>query len=141
MNQSHEWVLILFVSWNNLLECLNPTEEPLYCTTLLVEFRIEPERPPTFRMFPESPVDRDIALDPSFPVVLTDLPCIIGCICGDEHGANLHFRNLKHFESRLIKPGIMDICRKNCADEQMAVPIDQSTQFVSVYPFIAIIAC
>ena len=133
-------MLISLISWNNLLECLNPAEEPLYCTALFVEFWIEPEWPSALRIFPGSLVNRDIALYPSFPVVLSDLLCIIGGICGDDRGANLHFRNLKRFESRFIEPGIMDICRGNGANERKAVSIDQSTQFVPVYLFIAIIA-
>ncbi len=51
-----------------------------------------------------------------------------------------HFGDLKCFESWLVEPGIMDICRGNCADKRESVPIDQSTQLVPVYLFIAIIA-
>jgi hypothetical protein len=104
-------VLVSLVAWNNLLKCLNPTEEPLNGTALLVEFRIEPEWPPSFRMSSGSPVDRDIALDSSFPVVLTNLPGIVGRICGDDREAILNLGNLKCFESWFVKPGIMDICR------------------------------
>jgi len=133
-------VFISLVSWNNLLKCFNPAEEPLYYIALLIEFRIEPEWSSSFRMFPGSPVDRDIALGPSFSVVLTNFPGIIGCICGDDRGMILHLRNLKCFEGWLVEPGIMDIRRGNGADKRKTVPIDQSAQFVPVYLFIAIIA-
>jgi hypothetical protein len=133
-------VLIPLVSWDNLLKCFNPAEEPFNGTAFLVEFRIEPERSSAFRMFPGSSIGRDIALDPSFPVVLSDLPCIVGCICGDDPETNLHLGNLKYFESWLVEPGIMGICRCNRAGKREAVPIDQSTQFIPVYLFIAIIA-
>ncbi len=133
-------MLISLVSGNNLLKCFNPAEEPLDGTALFVEFRIEPDLSPVFRMFSGSPIDQDIALDLSFSVVLSDLPGIIGCICGDDRGAFLHPGNLKRFGGWLVEPRIMDVCRGNCADKRKAVPIDQSTQFVSVYLFIVIIA-
>jgi len=104
-------VLIAFISGSDLLKCLNPAEEPFNGTALLVEFRIEPEWPPSFRMSPGSPVDRDIAFDSSFPVVLANLPGIVGCICGDDRGAILNIGNLKYFEGWFVKPGIMDIGR------------------------------
>jgi len=91
-------------------------------------------------MFPGSPVDRNIGLDPSFLVVLSNLPGIIGCICGDDLRVILNAGNHKCFEGWLVEPGIMDICRCNRAGEGEAVPIDQSTQFVPVYLFIAVIA-
>jgi hypothetical protein len=133
-------VLIPLVSWDNLLKCFNPAEEPLYRTAFLVEFRIKPERSPSLRLFPGSSIDRDIALDPSFPVVLSDFLSIVGCICGDDPGTNRHLRDLKCFDSWLVEPGIVDICWCNRAGKREAVPIDQSTQFVPVYLFIAIIA-
>jgi hypothetical protein len=133
-------VLIPLVSWNNLLKRFNPAEEPFYRTAPLVEFPIKPDWPPSFRLFPRSPVDRDIALDPSPSVVLSDLPGIVGRICGNDPGMNLHFRNLKCFKRWLVEAGIVDICRCNCAGKGEAVPIDQSTQLVPVYLFIAIIA-
>jgi hypothetical protein len=133
-------VFISFVSWDNLLKRFNPTEEPLYRTALLVEFWIKPEWPSSLRIFPGSPIDRDIALDSSFSVVLSDFPGIVGCICGDDPGTNLHLRNLKRFEGWFIKPGIMDICRCNRAGKRETVPIDQSTQLIPVYLFITIIA-
>jgi hypothetical protein len=91
-------------------------------------------------MSPESPVDRDIALDTSVPVVLTNFPGIVGCICGDDPGMHLHLRNLKCFEGWFVEPGIMDICRGNGAGKGETIPINQSTQLVSLYLFIAIIA-
>jgi hypothetical protein len=133
-------VLIPLVPWNNLLKRFNPAEEPLYRTALLVEFWIEPEWPPSFRLFPGSPIDRDVALDPSFPVVLTNFSGIVGHICGDDHRTIWHLRNLKCFEGWLVVPGIMDIFRCNRAGKRETVPIDQSTQFIPVYLFIAIIA-
>jgi len=133
-------MFISLVPWNDLLKRFNPAEEPLYCTALLVEFRIKPEWPPAFRLFPGSLVDRDIGLDSSFPVVLANPPGIIGRICGDNDGTIRHLGNLKCFEGWLVEPGIMDICRGNCAGKGEPVPIDQSTQFVPVYLFIAIIA-
>ena len=133
-------MLIPLVSWDNLLKCFNPAEEPLYRTALLVEFCIEPEWPSSLRLFPGSSVDRDITFDSSFSVVLSDFPGIVGCICGDDPGTNVHLGNLKCFESWLVKPGIMDICRCNRAGKRETVPIDQSTQLVPLYLFIAIIA-
>ncbi len=82
-------MLIPLISGNNLLKCLNPAEEPFDGIALFVEFRIEPEWPSLFRMSPGSPVDRDIALDPLFTVVLTNFLGIVGCICGDDPGTNL----------------------------------------------------
>jgi len=133
-------VLIPLVSWNDLLKCFNPAEEPLYRTAFLVEFRIKPERSSSLRLFPGSSIDRDIALDPSFPVVLTNFSGIVGHICGDDHRTIWHLRNLKCFEGWLVEPGIMDIFRCNRAGKRETVPIDQSTQFIPVYLFIAIIA-
>ena len=133
-------MLILLVSWNDLLKCFNPAEEPLYRTAFLVEFRIKPERSSSLRLFPGSSIDRDIALDPSFPVVLTNFSGIVGHICGDDHRTIWHLRNLKCFEGWLVEPGIMDIFRCNRAGKRETVPIDQSTQFIPVYLFIAIIA-
>jgi len=133
-------VLIPLVSWNNLLKCLYPAEEPLYCAAFFVEFQIKPEWPSSFRLFPGSSIDRDITLDPSFPVVLSNFPGIVGCICGDDPGTNLHLRNLKCFEGWFVETGIVDICWCNRAGKREAVPIDQSTQFVPVYLLIAIIA-
>nr|WP_250317331.1 hypothetical protein [Methanoculleus bourgensis] len=133
-------MLIPLVTWNNLLKRLNSTKEPFNGTALLVEFRIEPDRSPSFWLFPGSLVDWDIGLDSPVPVVLTDFPCIVGCICGEDRGTILRHGNLKCIEGWIIEPRIMDICRCNCADKRETVPIDQSTQFVSVYLFIAIIA-
>jgi len=128
------------VSGNNLLECLNPTEEPFDGTALLVEFWIKPEWPSSLRVFPGSPVDRDVALDSSFPVVLANFPGIVGCICGDDRGTILDFGNLECFEGRFIKPGIMDIGRGNGASKGETIPINQNTQLVPLYRLIAIIA-
>jgi hypothetical protein len=97
-------VLISLVSGSDLLERLNPTEEPFYRTALLLEFRIEPDRSSSLQVFPGSPVDRDITLDSSFPVVLTNFPGIVGCICGDDCRTLLHFGNLKRFEGWLVEP-------------------------------------
>ena len=133
-------MFISLVTWYNLLKRLNPAEEPFNGTALFVEFRIEPEWPPSFRMFPGSLVDRDIALDPSFLVVLANLPGIVGCICRDDRGVILHLRNLECFERWFIEPRIMGIGGCNCAGKWESVPIDQDTQLVPVYLFIAIIA-
>jgi hypothetical protein len=133
-------VLISLVSWNNFLKSFNPAEEPLDGTALLVELRIKPDWPPSFRTFPGSPVDRDITFYSSFPIVLTNLPGIVGCICGDDRGTILHFGNLECFEGWFIEPKIMDIGRCNRAIKREAVPIDQSAQFVPLYHFIPIIA-
>lgn len=126
------------ISWNNLLKRLNPTEEPFNGTALVVEFWIEPDRSSPLRMFPGSPVDWDIGLDPSFLIVLTNLPGIVDCICGDTRGTIVHHGNLKYFEGWLVGAGIMGICWCNRAGKGETVLIDQSTQFVSVYHFIAI---
>jgi len=130
-------VLISLVSWNNFLKCFNPAEEPFDGTALLVEFRIETDRSPAFRIFLGSSVDRDITFDSSFPIVLANFSGIIGCICGDDCRANLHLGNLKCFESWLVEPGVIDICWGNCAGEQEPAPIDQSTQLIPVHLFIA----
>jgi len=97
-------VLISLVSGSDLLERLNPTEEPFYGTALFIEFWIKPEWPPSFRLFPGSLVDRDIGLDSSFPVVLANSPGIIGRICGDNDGTIRHLGNLKCFEGWLVEP-------------------------------------
>jgi len=68
-------------------------------------------------VFPGSPVDRDIALDSSVPVVLMNLPGIVDCICGDDRRAILHIGNIKCFEGWFIDPGIMDIGRGNGVGE------------------------
>ena len=60
-------------------------------------------------MFPRSPVDRDVAFDSPFPVVLANLPGIVGCICGDDPRTIWYFGNLKCFEGWFIEPGFMDI--------------------------------
>ncbi len=91
-------MFISLISWNNLLKRLNPAEESFNDTALLVEFRIEPDRSSPLRLFPGSLVDRNIGLDPSFPVVLTNLPGIVGCICGDDRRAIQNAGNLKCFE-------------------------------------------
>ena len=65
-------MFISLVAWNNLLERLNPAEEPFNGTALLVEFQIEPDRSSPFWMFPGSPVNRNVGLESSFPVVLTN---------------------------------------------------------------------
>ena len=133
-------MLISLVPWNDLLKRLNPAEEAFDGAALFVEFWIKPDWPSPFWMFPGSLVYRDIGLDSSFLVVLTNFPCIVSCICGDDRGTILHFRNLKCFEGWLVESGIMDICRCNRAGKWKTVPIDQSTQLVPVYLFIAIIA-
>ena len=133
-------MLISLISRNNLLKRFNPAEEPLYRTALLVEFWIKPYGPPSFRVFPRSPVDRNIAPNSPVTVILTNLPGIIGRICGDDRGTNWHLGNLKSFEGWLVEPGIMGICRCNRTGKREAVPIDQSTEFVPLYLFIAIIA-
>jgi hypothetical protein len=56
-------VLISLVSGSDLLERLNPAEEPFNDSAFFVEFGIEPEWSPSFWMSPGSPVYRDIALD------------------------------------------------------------------------------
>jgi len=97
-------VFISLVAGSDLLKRFNPAEEPLYCTALFIEFWIKPDRSPASRLFPGSPVDRDIALDSSFPVVLANFPGIIGRICGDNDGTFLHLGNLKRFEGWLVEP-------------------------------------
>jgi hypothetical protein len=77
-------MFISLISRNNLLKSPNPAEEPFNGTALLVEFWTEPNRSSPLRLFPGSLVDRDISLDPSFPVVSTNLPGIVGCICEDD---------------------------------------------------------
>ena len=73
-------MLIAFKSGSNLLERLYPAEESFDGTALFVEFRIEPEWPSSLGVRPGSWVDRDVALDPSFPVALANLPGIVGRI-------------------------------------------------------------
>jgi len=132
-------MFISLISWGNLLKRLNPAEESFNGTALLVEFRIKPDRSSPLRMFLGSLVDQNIGLDPSFLVVLTNLPGIVGCICGDDRRANLNAGNLKCFEGWLVEPGIMDVGRGNCANKGETVPIDQSTQLVPVHLVIAVI--
>ena len=133
-------MLISLVTRNDLFKRLNPAEEPFDGAAFFVEFPIEPDWSPAFWMYPGSLIYRDIALDPSFPVVLTNFSGIVGCICGDDRGMILHLGDLKRFEGWLVEPGIMDVGRGNCAGKRETVPIDQSTQLVPVYLFIAIIA-
>ena len=133
-------MLISLVTRNDLFKRLNPAEEPFDGAAFFVEFPIEPDWSPAFWMYPGSLIYRDIALDPSFPVVLTNFSGIVGHICGDDHRTIWHLRNLKCFEGWLVEPGIMDIFRCNRAGKRETVPIDQSTQFIPVYLFIAIIA-
>ena len=130
----------MFISGSNLLECLNPAEEPLNNTGFLVEFWIESEWPASFRMFPGSPVHRDVALDPSFSVVLANLPGSVGCICGDEHGVILHITNLKCFEGWFVNLVSWALDGENSTAQWGAIPIDQSTQFIPVHLLVAIIA-
>lgn len=104
-------MFIAFISRNNLLERLDPAKEPFNSPSFFIQYRIEPPWPSPLRVYPGSPVDRDIALDPSFPVVLANFPGIVGGICGDDRRTNLHFGNLKCFEFWFIEPGNMDICR------------------------------
>lgn len=111
----------------------NPAEESLYRTALFIEFRIKPEWSSSFRLFPGSLVDRNVALGSPFPVVLADFPGIVGRICGDDPGTIQYLGNLKRFEGWLVKPGIMDIFRGNCAGKGKTVPIDQNIKFIPVY--------
>lgn len=73
-------MLIAFLSGNELLEGLDPTEESLYRPRFLVEVSIKPERSPVLRMILALRIHRNIARDPSFSRVLPDLPGIVGCI-------------------------------------------------------------
>lgn len=82
------------VSWNSLIKRFNPAEESFNDTAHLVVIWIEPGWSPAFRMFLRSPIDRDIAFDPSFLVVLSDFSGIVGCICGDGPGTSLHLTSL-----------------------------------------------
>lgn len=74
VNQSHEWVFISLVTWNNLLKCLNTAEKPFNAAALPVEFWIEPGWTPSFQIPPRSPIDRDIDLNSSVQVLLMPLP-------------------------------------------------------------------
>jgi hypothetical protein len=73
-------VLIAFISRNDLLERLDPAEEPLKSTAFLVEVWIKPKWPRAPRMLPISGIHRNITSDSLFPVVLADLPGIVGWI-------------------------------------------------------------
>lgn len=55
-------MFIAFISRGNFLECLYPAKESFNGAALLVKFRIEPEWPSSFWVYPGSPVDRDVAL-------------------------------------------------------------------------------
>lgn len=110
----------------------------LPCTSCRAQ--IKPEWPPSLWISPGPPVDRGVALDSSFLVVLTNFLGIVGCICWDDRRTILHFRNLKCFEGWFIEPGIMDICRWNGAGKRKTIPINQSTQLAPSYCFIVIIA-
>jgi hypothetical protein len=97
-------MFIPLLTWNNLLKRLNPTEEQLYCTALLIELEIKPDWPPSFRLSAGSPIDRDITLDSPFSVVLTKFPGIVGRIRGNDCGAILNLGNLKCFEGWFVEP-------------------------------------
>jgi hypothetical protein len=125
-------MFISLVAWNNLLKRLNPTEEPFNGTALLVEFRIEPDRSSPLRMFPGSLVDRNIGLDPSFPVVLTNLPGIVGCICGDDLRAILNAGNLKCFEGWLVEPESWTLAGETV--QARGRPF-RSTRALNLFPF------
>ena len=77
-------MFIPLVAWNNLLECLDPAEEPFNSPSFFIQYRIEPARSSSLRVYPGSRVGRDVALDPSFPVVLADHLGIVGCIRRDD---------------------------------------------------------
>lgn len=133
-------MLIPLISRNNLLECLNPAEEPFHCIALLLYLWIEPCWSSSLRVFPVTPIDRDIAPDPSVPVVLTNFPGIIGRICRDDRWSLPRSGNLKCFDSRCVEMGIVGICRGNDTCKGGTVLIDQCTQLTAVYLFTAIIA-
>ena len=97
-------MIISSPTWNDLLKRLNSTEEPLCHTALLVHLWNEPEWPPSFRVFPVSPVDWDIAPDSPVPVVLANLPGIISRICRDDHWLLLRPGNLECFKGWFIEP-------------------------------------
>ncbi len=77
-------MFIAFISRNNLLECLDPAEEPFNSPSFFIQCRIEPAGSSSLRVYPGSRVGRDVALDPSFPVVLADHLGIVGCIRRDD---------------------------------------------------------
>jgi len=77
-------VLIAFISRNNLLERLDPAEEPFNSPSFFIQYRIEPARSSPLRVYPGSRVGRDVAFDLSFPVVLADHLGIVGCIRRDD---------------------------------------------------------
>jgi hypothetical protein len=101
--------------------------------------RIESEWPPSFRISSRSRVYWSIALIFSFLVVLTNLPDIIGCICGDNHRTILNIGSLKCFEGWFIEMGIIGIGRGNRAGKRETVPIGRTLSLFPL-PFIAIIA-
>ncbi len=59
----------------------------------------------SFQMSPRSSIDRDVALDLLFSVVLTNLLGIVGRICGDDEGAILNIGNLKSSEDLFVNTG------------------------------------
>ena len=132
-------MLIAFISRNNLLERLDPAEEPFNSPSFFIQYRIEPAWSSPLRVYPGSRVGRDVALDPSFPVVLADLLGIVGCIRRDDRGMNLHLRNRKRFNGWFIKLGIVDVCREDRTGKGETAPINQSAQLVPFYFLIAII--
>lgn len=125
-------MLVAFILWINPL---NVSIQPF-----LMEFGIEPGWPPSFWRSLGSPVDRDVALSCSFPVVLTNLPGIVGCICRDDRGMILDIQNCKYFEDWFVGLGIVDICWGNGTGKRDTVSIDQSAQLVPVHlPITAIV--
>ncbi len=139
VDQPEERGLIAFISWINLLKHLNPDEEPFNRTPFFIQYRIEPAWPSPLRVYPGFWVCRDVALDPSFPVVLADLLGIVGCIRRDDRGMILNLRNRKRFKGWLVESGFVDIFREDGANKRKTVPIDQSTQPVPFYFLIVII--
>ncbi len=59
-------------------------EEPFNRFSFCIQYQIEPAWPSPLRVYPGSRVGRDVAPDPSFPVVLADLLGIVGCIRRDD---------------------------------------------------------
>lgn len=75
-------------------------------------------------------VHRNIALDPSFLVVLAGFSGIVGGICGDNLEMIRNTRNLECFHRWFIQLGFMDIRWGNSACEREAIPINESTDLI-----------
>lgn len=120
-----------------LLECLDHLKNPQW---RLASYTIPDQTRTVFLLWilPRSTVHRDIALDPSFPVVMPDIPEIASCIHRDYRGVILNARNLDRFHGWFRELRIMDIGRGNSTGKWRTSLINQNAEFTPVYLLILI---